>query len=199
MRASWTWRASRRCCRTASVGLVAITHMSNVLGTYTPAERIVALAHAHGAKVLFDGSQAVVHRRDRRAGAGRRFLRLHRPQAVWPDRHRRALGTARAAGGDAALHGRRRHDLLRDLRANHLGAGAAQVRGGHAGDPGGHRPGRGDPLCRGDRLRRHRGARGGTDRACPRAAVRDRGPADHRAGAGSRRRDLLHAGRRACA
>jgi cysteine desulfurase/selenocysteine lyase len=45
------------------VGLVAITHMSNVLGTYTPAERIVALAHAHGAKVLFDGSQAIVHRR----------------------------------------------------------------------------------------------------------------------------------------
>ncbi|MBW4023867.1 MAG: cysteine desulfurase [Proteobacteria bacterium] len=43
-------------------GLVAITHMSNVLGTYTPAERIVALAHEHGAKVLLDGSQAVVHR-----------------------------------------------------------------------------------------------------------------------------------------
>jgi cysteine desulfurase/selenocysteine lyase len=45
------------------VGLVAITHMSNVLGTYTPAERIARLAHEYGAKVLFDGSQAVVHRR----------------------------------------------------------------------------------------------------------------------------------------
>jgi cysteine desulfurase/selenocysteine lyase len=45
------------------VGLVAVTHMSNVLGTVTPAERIVALAHAHGAKVLLDGSQAAVHRR----------------------------------------------------------------------------------------------------------------------------------------
>ena len=45
-----------------NVGLVAITHMSNVLGTVTPAERIVSLAHAHGAKVLFDGSQAIVHR-----------------------------------------------------------------------------------------------------------------------------------------
>jgi cysteine desulfurase/selenocysteine lyase len=44
------------------VGLVAITHMSNVLGSVTPAERIVSLAHAHGAKVLFDGSQAIVHR-----------------------------------------------------------------------------------------------------------------------------------------
>ena len=44
------------------VGLVSMTHMSNVLGTVTPAERIVRIAHAHGAKVLFDGAQAVVHR-----------------------------------------------------------------------------------------------------------------------------------------
>ena len=45
------------------VGLVAVTHMSNVLGTVTPAERIARLAHEHGAKVLFDGSQSAVHRR----------------------------------------------------------------------------------------------------------------------------------------
>jgi cysteine desulfurase/selenocysteine lyase len=44
------------------VGLVSMTHMSNVLGSYTPAERVVQIAHAHGAKVLFDGAQAVVHR-----------------------------------------------------------------------------------------------------------------------------------------
>lgn len=45
------------------VGLVSVTHMSNVLGTYTPAERIIQIAHAHGARVLLDGSQAIVHRR----------------------------------------------------------------------------------------------------------------------------------------
>ncbi len=45
------------------VGLVSMTHMSNVLGTVTPAERITRIAHAHGAKVLFDGAQAIVHRR----------------------------------------------------------------------------------------------------------------------------------------
>jgi cysteine desulfurase/selenocysteine lyase len=45
------------------VGLVAVTHMSNVLGTVTPAERIARMAHDAGAKVLFDGSQAAVHRR----------------------------------------------------------------------------------------------------------------------------------------
>ena len=44
------------------VKLLAITHMSNVLGTYTPVERLAAFAHAHGAKILLDGSQAIVHR-----------------------------------------------------------------------------------------------------------------------------------------
>jgi cysteine desulfurase/selenocysteine lyase len=45
------------------VKLLAITHMSNVLGTYTPAERLAKFAHDRGAKILLDGSQAVVHRR----------------------------------------------------------------------------------------------------------------------------------------
>jgi cysteine desulfurase / selenocysteine lyase len=56
-------QAYERLLEDGRVSLVAMTHMSNVLGTYTPAERIVKIAHAHGAKVLFDGSQAVVHRR----------------------------------------------------------------------------------------------------------------------------------------
>jgi cysteine desulfurase/selenocysteine lyase len=36
--------------------------MSNVLGTYTPAARIARMAHEAGAKILFDGSQSIVHR-----------------------------------------------------------------------------------------------------------------------------------------
>ena len=44
------------------VGLAAVTHMSNVLGTYNPIARLAALAHAAGAQLLVDGSQAVVHR-----------------------------------------------------------------------------------------------------------------------------------------
>ncbi len=44
------------------VGLVSILHMSNVLGTVIPAARVAALAHEYGAQVMFDGSQAVVHR-----------------------------------------------------------------------------------------------------------------------------------------
>ena len=41
--------------------LVAITQMSNVLGTVTPVREIVEIAHARGIKVLVDGSQAAVH------------------------------------------------------------------------------------------------------------------------------------------
>jgi cysteine desulfurase/selenocysteine lyase len=39
--------------------LVAVTHVSNVLGTINPVEDIVRRAHAAGALVLVDGSQAV--------------------------------------------------------------------------------------------------------------------------------------------
>ncbi len=41
--------------------LVALSHMSNVLGTVTPAKRIVEIAHARGVPVLLDGCQAAVH------------------------------------------------------------------------------------------------------------------------------------------
>jgi cysteine desulfurase/selenocysteine lyase len=41
--------------------IVAVTHMSNVLGTLTDAKEIVRIAHAAGAEVLFDGCQSGVH------------------------------------------------------------------------------------------------------------------------------------------
>jgi len=43
--------------------MVALTHMSNVLGAKTPAAEIVRLAHAKGVPVLLDGCQATVHGR----------------------------------------------------------------------------------------------------------------------------------------
>ncbi|MGE0741338.1 MAG: aminotransferase class V-fold PLP-dependent enzyme [Hyphomonadaceae bacterium] len=43
--------------------LVAMTHMSNVLGARTPAADIVRVAHAKGVPVLLDGCQAAVHGR----------------------------------------------------------------------------------------------------------------------------------------
>jgi cysteine desulfurase/selenocysteine lyase len=41
--------------------LVAITHMSNMLGTVVPVKEVVRLAHDRNIPVLIDGSQAAVH------------------------------------------------------------------------------------------------------------------------------------------
>lgn len=43
--------------------LVAITHVSNALGTVNPVKEIIAAAHALGARVLVDGAQGAVHTR----------------------------------------------------------------------------------------------------------------------------------------
>ena len=41
--------------------MVAITHMSNMLGTVVPVKEVVRSAHARGIPVLIDGAQAAVH------------------------------------------------------------------------------------------------------------------------------------------
>lgn len=41
--------------------IVAVTHVSNVLGTINPVKEIISLAHEKGIPVLFDGAQAVPH------------------------------------------------------------------------------------------------------------------------------------------
>lgn len=41
--------------------LVCVTHVSNVLGTVNPVQRMIATAHAHGVPVLVDGAQSVPH------------------------------------------------------------------------------------------------------------------------------------------
>ncbi|WP_375461620.1 cysteine desulfurase [uncultured Enterovirga sp.] len=41
--------------------IVAMTHMSNVLGTVAPMADIIRIAHAHGIPVMVDGSQGAVH------------------------------------------------------------------------------------------------------------------------------------------
>ena len=45
----------------AGVKIVAVTHMSNVLGTINPVARIIAAAHRVGALVLLDAAQSVPH------------------------------------------------------------------------------------------------------------------------------------------
>ncbi len=48
-------------CLTDKTKLVAITHMSNALGTVVPVKEICRIAHERGIPVLVDGSQGAVH------------------------------------------------------------------------------------------------------------------------------------------
>jgi len=44
--------------------ILAVTQLSNSLGTITPAKEVIALAHSHNVKVLVDGAQGVKHGAD---------------------------------------------------------------------------------------------------------------------------------------
>lgn len=46
---------------TEKTRIIAISHVSNVLGTINPVHRVIDLAHEHNIPVLLDGAQAVPH------------------------------------------------------------------------------------------------------------------------------------------
>ena len=79
--------------------VVAVAHVSNVLGTVNPIAEITRRAHDAGAIVVVDGAQAAPHLPVDVARARRRLLRLDRPQGLRADRHRRAARPPRAARG----------------------------------------------------------------------------------------------------
>ena len=116
-----------------------------------------------GARVRRDGRgrRLAVRPADagRRARAGRRPGRLHRPQDGRPDRHRRALGPLRPARLAAAVPRRGRDDRDRPDDRLDLRPAAAPLRGGDAADRAGRRPGRGRALPHRARDGPGRGAR----------------------------------------
>ena len=74
--------------------LIAITHMSNVLGTVVPLKEVVRIAHERGIPVLADGAQAAVHLPVDVQDLDVHLLRIHRPELTG-DPHRRATERAR--------------------------------------------------------------------------------------------------------
>jgi len=88
--------------------LVAITHMSNVLGTVVDVAAICEGARAKGVPVLVDGSQAAVHMPVNVAGLGCDFYavtghKLYGPSAsgaIWISRERQAEMRPFIGGGD---------------------------------------------------------------------------------------------------
>ncbi len=137
--------------RSGHVRMVAVAHVSNVLGTINPIAEIAARAHAAGALVLVDGSQAVPQMAVDLAELDCDFYAWTGHKAYGPT-------------GIGVLHGRRElldamppflgggHMISRVERDQlDLGAGAGEVRGRHAGDRRGDRPRRRGRLHRGDR------------------------------------------------
>lgn len=88
--------------------LVAVTHMSNVLGTIVDVAAIATGAHARGVPVLVDGSQAAVHMPVDLARIGCDFYavtghKLYGPSgsgAIWISRDRQAEMRPFLGGGD---------------------------------------------------------------------------------------------------
>jgi SufS family cysteine desulfurase len=100
------------------VKLVAISQVSNVLGTVNPVQELAADAHRHGALVLVDGAQAVPH--------GAVDVR-----ALDVDFYCFSAHKVYGPMGTGVLYGRR--ELLADLRPTRVGGGT--VKGVSATEP----------------------------------------------------------------
>ena len=120
------------------VKLVAVAHVSNVLGTINPVAEIARRARAAGAVTLVDGAQAVPQMPVDLRAIDADFYAWTGHKALGPT-DRRAARAPRAARGDAPVPRRRPHDLARGARALHLERAALEVRGRHLGGRRGRR------------------------------------------------------------
>ena len=120
--------------------LVALAHVSNVLGSVLDARAAATLAHGVGAKLLLDGCQAAPRMALDMAALGCDFYAFSGHKLYGPT----GIGVlwARAAAG------RRGDDRERHFRTLDLCPAAAAVRGGDADDRRGDRASRRHRLCR---------------------------------------------------
>ncbi len=93
--------------------LLAITHVSNVLGTENPLAEMITLAHQHGAKVLVDGAQAVMHHPVDVQALDCDFYVFSGHKTVWPHRNWHSLCERSLVAGDAAVGRGRFYDRHR--------------------------------------------------------------------------------------
>ena len=105
--------------------LIAITQMSNALGTIVPVKEVVKLAKARGIPVLVDGSQAAVHLDVDVQDIGCDFYVFTGHKIYGPTGIGVALGQARTSRRHAAVQWRRRDDPRRVRGSRHLWRSAA--------------------------------------------------------------------------
>ena len=77
--------------------LVAVTHVSNALGTINPLKRMIELAHRQNVPVLVDGAQAVPHLKVDVQALDCDFYAFSGHKVYGPTGHRRSLRQVRAA------------------------------------------------------------------------------------------------------
>ncbi|WP_280523343.1 aminotransferase class V-fold PLP-dependent enzyme [Cereibacter azotoformans] len=138
--------------------IVAVTQVSNVLGTVVPVAEIVELAHRAGAVALVDGAQSVSHMRVDLQAMGADFFVFSGHKVFGPTGIGAVYGKG-AARRHASLAGRRQHDRRRHLRADSVPAATAPIRGRHRQHCGRSGPWCRAGLCRPDRDRDHRASR----------------------------------------
>ncbi len=115
----------------ARTKLVAITHVSNALGTIVPARAVADLAHRVGAKVLIDGAQAVSHMPVDVQALGADFYAFSGHKVFGPTGIGVLYGTAEILESMPPWQGRRQHDRHSLFRADCLSESPGTVRSGH--------------------------------------------------------------------
>jgi cysteine desulfurase/selenocysteine lyase len=107
--------------------IVAITHVSNALGTINPLEEVIALAHAYGIPVLVDGAQSTPHLPVNVQALDADFFAFSGHKIFGPDGHRHSLWEARISREHPALPGRRQHDRGCHVLKDHLRGHPAEI------------------------------------------------------------------------
>ena len=90
--------------------IVAITHISNALGSINPIAEITALAHAVNAVVIIDGAQAAPHTKLDMAALDCDFYTFSGHKLFGPTGIGVFVREAGAVGGHASVPWRRRYD-----------------------------------------------------------------------------------------
>ena len=90
--------------------ILAVTGMSNALGTFPPLRELIDAAHAVGAIVLVDGAQFVPHHAVDVVDLGLRLPHVLGTQDARPHRVGRSVRTRRAARRDGSVPRGRRDD-----------------------------------------------------------------------------------------
>ena len=107
--------------------LVSFTHVSNALGTITPAQEIIAMAHRAGARVLLDAAQSVSHLQVDVQALDCDWCVFSGHKIIDPTGIGAVYGKSELLEAMPPWQGGGQHDRRCHLRKNHVPTGASQI------------------------------------------------------------------------